>query len=337
MTTTTTTTTTTATTDKKKNERWEQLLLKSEDYFESYTGRYQCSKLFYGSDVPELIPRHCRWILWSRFTRLHDFAQQSLPVNFYQNLLNTSMLTMTKDGDPCESETAKSVKQILLDIPRTCQEDLPLDAQQQMFHVLYALALFQPKVGYCQGMSHICAHVLSVMESEEDAFLLLAMLMQKFDMKDLFTPGFAKLNALTYTFDELFRKRDRQLWQHLSNLGVSSNFYLPKWYLSMFCMQFPPVFILRLWDVFLLYGWIAFHQVTLSLLNFHRKELLNCKEFETAMNLILNEMPNSVTEYYTRQKVFFMAPGMCSERDVKRLDEEFNSVMEDVKNAGSHA
>lgn len=302
--------------------QWSELLTKDEHFFQTYRGRYQCSKLLYGSNAAERLPLHCRWIMWSRFLQLPSFVSEELPVNYYDTLLNSASFT------EIDNETSKNVKQILLDIPRTCNSgEISPEAHQQMFHVLYALVLFQPKVGYCQGMSYICAHVLSVMESEEDAFLMMVALMNKYDMKSLFQPGFPKLKSLSYVFENLFQQLDPKLYNHLQQLGISPDLYIPRWYLSMFCTQFPQVFVLRVWDLFLLYGWVVIHQVALSLITFHRKELLECVDIEAAMNIIQSEIPKSVSDPSVRHKVFYTCTSKFRERDMKRLETEYENIV----------
>ena len=304
--------------------QWSELLTKDEHFFQTYRGRYQCSKLLYGSNAAERLPLHCRWIMWSRFLQLPSFVSEELPVNYYDTLLNSERASFTE----IDNETSKNVKQILLDIPRTCNSgEISPEAHQQMFHVLYALVLFQPKVGYCQGMSYICAHVLSVMESEEDAFLMMVALMNKYDMKSLFQPGFPKLKSLSYVFENLFQQLDPKLYNHLQQLGISPDLYIPRWYLSMFCTQFPQVFVLRVWDLFLLYGWVVIHQVALSLITFHRKELLECADIEAAMNIVQSEIPKSVSDPTVRHKVFYTCTSKFREREMKRLETEYELIL----------
>ena len=151
--------------------------------------------------------------------------------------------------------------------------------------------------------------------------------MNKYDMKSLFQPGFPKLKSLSYVFENLFQQLDPKLYNHLQQLGISPDLYIPRWYLSMFCTQFPQVFVLRVWDLFLLYGWVVIHQVALSLITFHRKELLECVDIEAAMNIIQSEIPKSVSDPSVRHKVFYTCTSKFRERDMKRLETEYENIV----------
>jgi len=367
-TTTATTTSPTTTTPKKEEKkkqdlRWTELIIdKEHDYMYSDIGHKQSSRLLFETDAFEHIPRQCRWILWDKLSRVRSHASQ-LPPHLYDLFLkdayqhvNVSIssdatTTTTIDHDngsnmlpfdewTCinynnsennghSSEEVKNVRQILLDIPRTCDEknfmfDHSKDqAKQSMFHILYSLSKYYPSVGYCQGMSYICAELLSVMETEEDSFLMFLTLMDRYELHQLYLPGFPKLQQIRFVFDRLFKKRDQRLFLHLERLGVTSDLYLTKWYLSLFCVSFPQEFVLRLWDAFLFKGWIVMHQLVFSMLNFFRRDLLACRDMDRAIDIIHNDLSKFVSSLDNRQKVFYMSRGMFTEQDMSRFEREY--------------
>ena len=76
--------------------------------------------------------------------------------------------------------------------------------QTSLFNSLKAYSVYNQKVGYCQGMGFIMAMFLLYM-TEEDAFFLLAQLINKHDMSGLFEPGFPALIQCFYVHDQLLR------------------------------------------------------------------------------------------------------------------------------------
>ncbi|XP_014651224.1 PREDICTED: USP6 N-terminal-like protein [Ceratotherium simum simum] len=76
---------------------------------------------------------------------------------------------------------SQDLKQIDLDVNRTFRSHIMFQdhygiKQQALFHVLAAYSVYNPEVGYCQGMSQVAA-ILLMLLGEEDAFWALAQLM----------------------------------------------------------------------------------------------------------------------------------------------------------------
>ncbi|XP_032735809.1 uncharacterized protein LOC116880610 [Lontra canadensis] len=76
---------------------------------------------------------------------------------------------------------SKDIRQIDLDVNRTFRNHIMFRdrygvGQRALFHVLLAYSVYNPEVGYCQGMSEMVA-ILVMFLSEEDAFWALVQLM----------------------------------------------------------------------------------------------------------------------------------------------------------------
>ena len=153
--------------------------------------------------------------------------------------------------------------------------------------------------------------------------LMFLTLMDRYELHQLYLPGFPKLQQIRFVFDRLFKKRDQRLFLHLERLGVTSDLYLTKWYLSLFCVSFPQEFVLRLWDAFLFKGWIVMHQLVFSMLNFFRRDLLACRDMDRAIDIIHNDLSKFVSSLDNRQKVFYMSRGMFTEQDMSRFEREY--------------
>jgi succinate dehydrogenase flavin-adding protein (antitoxin of CptAB toxin-antitoxin module) len=317
--------------------RWTKIIIDREyDYCHTEEGEKVTSRLLFETDAFEYIPQHCRWIVWERFSQLQKQVE-FLPKNLYQTFISHLPFQSNQEIEDLSkietigTDVTKNVRQILLDIPRTYAEHSHQNScneyieqfKNQMFNILYALSRYYPRVGYCQGMSYICAFLLTIMESEQDAFLLMVILMDKYDMHSLFMPSFPKLQELKFVFEKLMEQNDQKLWNHLQNLGLSSDVYITKWLLSMFCLSFPREFVLRVWDAFLFKGWLAVYQITTALLYYHRRELLACHDLEEAMTILQSEIPKTVAIKDKRQKIFYSCLRMFKETDVKKYEQEF--------------
>ena len=91
---------------------------------------------------------------------------------------------------------SNDVRQIDLDVNRTYRNHVMFRErygvkQQSLFHVLAAYSMYNTEVGYCQGMSQIGALLLMYLNTEEDAFWALSVLMsgRTHAMHGFFIPG----------------------------------------------------------------------------------------------------------------------------------------------------
>ncbi|KNC76587.1 hypothetical protein SARC_10923, partial [Sphaeroforma arctica JP610] len=115
---------------------------------------------------------------------------------------------------------SKDISQIDLDINRTFRDHIMFKnryciKQQHLFNVLVSYSLHNPEVGYCQGMAGIVAVLLMYM-GEEEAFWGLDVLFRnsKYDMHNLYTPGFPRLIEQWALFEEYLQGLEPKLWHH---------------------------------------------------------------------------------------------------------------------------
>lgn len=86
---------------------------------------------------------------------------------------------------------------IIKDLDRTypsCQlfTDKYGNGQRKLFKVLSCYSLYNKEIGYVQGMSFIVALFLIYMD-EESTFFMLDSVMNKYEMKGIYLPGFPDL------------------------------------------------------------------------------------------------------------------------------------------------
>ena len=74
--------------------------------------------------------------------------------------------------------------------------------------------------------------------------------------------------------------------------------YALGWILTLFVRDSPLTFAVRVWDLFLAYGWSTFFSVALAVLYKARRQLMKTSNFETAM-LTLKE----IVTLFKREKI----------------------------------
>ena len=165
--------------------------------------------------------------------------------------------------------------------------------QRSMFQVLRAYSVYNPAVGYCQGMGYICALLLCYL-NEEDAFWTMVSLMQKHEMEGLYREGLPKLQLYHIVLEKLMRQQLPQIASHLfDHLHMLASMFASKWLLTIFTYSFPLDVVVRIWDIFMSEGWSIIFKVALALVELLRDDILKENNFEHVLRM-LEEFPLSV-------------------------------------------
>lgn len=189
-------------------------------------------------------------------------------------------------------------RQIDLDIPRTLRDHIMFrqrygSGQRSLFNVLRAFANYDEEVGYCQGMTNIVATILMYCE-EERAFLILVHMFLRDKLHNLFIPGFPMLMESFYIQEALLKRYLPKLFNHLTDLGLSSDIYATRWYITLFAggvLKYHT--LLRVWDIYFLCGYDVFFFVAVALLKSYESRLLEA-DMDVCMEILGSTM--SVTD-----------------------------------------
>ncbi|OCK97686.1 TBC-domain-containing protein [Cenococcum geophilum 1.58] len=189
------------------------------------------------------------------------------------------------------------VAQIQMDITRTLTDNIFFrrgPGVHKLNEVLLAYSRRNPEVGYCQGMNLITACLLLIMPTAEDAFWVLAtmienILPQKYYDQHLLTSR-ADQTVLREYVVELLPK----LSAHLDVLDIELEALTFQWFLSVFtdCLSAEALF--RVWDVVLCMhdGSTFLFQVALALLKLNEQALKECDTAAGVYHYINHQMTN---------------------------------------------
>ncbi|KAI1785190.1 RabGAP/TBC [Ganoderma leucocontextum] len=146
--------------------------------------------------------------------------------------------------------------------------------QENLFNVLKAYSLYDPQVGYCQGLPFIVAILLLNMPDEE-AFCLLVRLMHSYDVRGHFLPEMPRLQLRL--FERLLEEVLPVLHLHFVRQGVKASMYCSQWFLTMFSYRFPMDIVFRIYDNCLASGIEAMFAFSMTLLSKNETTLLSMK------------------------------------------------------------
>lgn len=141
-------------------------------------------------------------------------------------------------------------------------EDKP--GQKELFNVLKAYSIYNPKVGYCQAQAPIAAFLLMHMPAEQ-AFWVFVSICDKY-LENYFTPGLEMLQRDAQMLHGLLKKTSPPVYRHLQKHKIDPLMYMTDWFLCGLTRTLPWDTLLRVWDCFLCEGIKILFKVALVIL-----------------------------------------------------------------------
>lgn len=147
------------------------------------------------------------------------------------------------------------------------------NGQKMLFKFLTSISLKYPEIGYCQGLSSICAVFLMYLPLNEaeivfDNFLI------KNNLINLFDRSLSKLKFIHDIEKYIFKKIIPKTLKQLEKSDIDYKIYTAKWYLSLFT-NFKLDITLRVYDLVLYLGFPIVFIISASILKLYNLNELN--------------------------------------------------------------
>ena len=192
-----------------------------------------------------------------------------------------------------EKQDIKFIETINLDVQRTFFQKDQEKNRIKLKNILTTLSTCYPNVGYCQGMSCIGQFLLEITkENEEESFHIFSAIISKTDYGKLFLDNFDYMKKYFYVFERLINIYLPELDVVLKKNNVSPSFYITPWFITIFTHNYNSnhmKVILRIFDTFVLDGWICVVRIGLLLLKYYQNYIFDMK-FEEILQFLINEM-----------------------------------------------
>ncbi|KAJ6133812.1 hypothetical protein N7523_000134 [Penicillium sp. IBT 18751x] len=146
------------------------------------------------------------------------------------------------------------VAQIDMDIRRTLTDNVFFrkgPGVEKLREVLLAYSRRNEEVGYCQGMNLIAASLLLIMPTAEDAFWILASMIEIILPEHYYDHGLLASRADQVVLRQYISELLPKLSAHLEDLGVELEALTFQWFLSVFTDCLSAEALYRVWDVVL--------------------------------------------------------------------------------------
>lgn len=173
------------------------------------------------------------------------------------------------------------VSQIQMDIHRTLTDNIFFrrgPGVQKLSELLLAYSRRNKDVGYCQGMNLIAANLLLIMPSVEDAFWILASIIESILPHGYYDRSLLASRADQQVLRQFVSTALPKLSVHLDSLSIELEALTFQWFLSVFTDCLCAEALFRLWDVVLCTndGSTFLFQIALALLKLNEGNLLQC-------------------------------------------------------------
>ena len=230
----------------------------------------------------------------------------------YSSLNKLSLLLLHKKYvDLLLENNQKYDQEIKKDLTRTFPDNLSFKYgninYNKLYHLLTVYSLFNPKIGYVQGINFIAANIIILMEKEKEEKNLMLL--------DGFLTKFQFANLIGLDNGDLLRKNLNHLGEELNIFcpeivkflkysNLSHEIFSTNWMLTLFANSMESKYLFIIWDFLIIFGWKFFMGFIVSVLNLSKKELLNVEQnnlnsfmknilrnqkFKDNFNFIINE------------------------------------------------
>lgn len=204
--------------------------------------------------------------------------KSTVPESYYNDLIKA-----------VEGKVTPATLQIDHDLTRTFPGHPWLDTPEghaALRRVLVGYSFRDSDVGYCQGLNYVAALLLLVMKTEEDAFWMLAVLLENVLVNDCYTTNLSGCHVEQRVFKDLLAKKCPTIAPHLEALEFDVSLVATEWFLCLFSKSLPSETTMRVWDVLFYEGAKVLFHVALAMFKMKEEELLLAHHVGDVINIL---------------------------------------------------
>lgn len=296
----------------RRVERWEDYQREHGSDMSTAAARLRT----HGSEIRALarypgLPRRVRHEFWMSFGgaahmkaeaeaagATRDESENSSRGSYYEAMLRDYL----RAESAAEGGPTIVGKQIEKDLDRTFAGENTIindeAGRASLRRVLGAYSRRNRDVGYCQSMNYLAGMMmlqptgesLSVQEKEEDAFWLLASIVER-----ILPSGWLSAELLGTKVDlqvlcELTANHLPAVRSHLQQLEIPLELVASSWLMTLFSTTLPAETLFRLWDVVFCNGSTAILAACLAVLSLLAEDILACVDFGDVSALLANKV-----------------------------------------------
>ena len=214
----------------------------------------------------------------------------------YSSLSKLSLLLLHKKYvDLLLENNQKYDQEIQKDLTRTFPDNSSFKYgninYNKLYHLLTVYSLYNPKIGYVQGINFIAAHIIILMEKEKEEknLMFLDAFLNKFQFYNLI--GLDRGDLLKKNLNHLGEQLNKycpEIVKFLKNSNLSHDIFTTNWMLTLFANSMESKYLFIVWDFLIIFGWKFFIGFIISFLNLFKKEMLD--EEQNNLNFLMKNI-----------------------------------------------
>ena len=231
--------------------------------------------------------------IWGLMLNIKEIKEQ---YNYEEN--KNKLLKLIENNElPQDSSVFKNLAIIDLDVKRTyfINKQDTKKLQNILNNILITLIYSYKEIGYFQGMNYIVSFFMQIFDFDEaKSFYYMLAIEKNANFKELFENNLYKITLFFKIFEKILKVNIPEIYHHLINNQVNTNYYMPPWFLTLFTFYTEkfnkkdvPKFIILVMESFFLNGWSAIFNAGYTIIKYLRDDIIK-KKADVLMNFMVN-------------------------------------------------
>ena len=182
---------------------------------------------------------------------------------------------------------------IIKDLTRTFPDDETFNKNSlnyyKLYNILTTYSNFNKQIGYAQGLNFISAIGLYLFDTEEEVFVFLDGLINRFELNNYIGIKNSKLINKISFFSEILNKYVPEVINFFNKNSLTHEFFSIGWNLTLFSNCMEKRCLIVIWSFMVIFGWKFFYCFAIELLIHYKDDIIN-----TNTKLISKKMKNLV-------------------------------------------
>ena len=179
------------------------------------------------------------------------------------------------------------------DLSRTFPKDPSfntIENYNKLYNILLSYSNYNKLIGYTQGLNFIAGNCLYLFNTEEEVFLFLDCLINRFNLEKYLSKENVNLFDNFNHFSNLLNKHIPDIISYFEEKQLNHCFFSIGWMITLFSNSMKRKYLNKTWCFMILLGWKFFYSLVIEILKYYKKEILSKKENKLSeyMKIIIN-------------------------------------------------
>ena len=180
------------------------------------------------------------------------------------------------------------------DLSRTFPKDPSFNTSEnynKLYNILTSYSNYNKLIGYTQGLNFIAGNCLYLFNTEEEVFLFLDCLNNRFNLEKYLSIENVNLFDNFNHFSNLLKKHIPDIISYFEEKQLSHCFFSIGWMITLFSNSMKRKYLNKTWCFMILLGWKFFYSLVIQILKYYKKEILSKEENKLSeyMKTIIND------------------------------------------------